>query len=73
MIDNPNPSNFYNQNEMEQRKNYIPKAKLKLINSIKELLEKIENEEPFPDGNITIDNIISFNNNIDEMLYNWYY
>jgi len=73
MIDNPNPSNFYTPDEMEQRENYIPNAKLNLICDLKELLEKIENEEPFPHGNITIDNIVNFNDSIEDILGNWYY
>ena len=73
MIDNPNPRNFYSEKEMQDRQNYIPKAKEDLLKHLKDLTSKIENEEPFPHGNLDLDTLVEFYDKVDEMLNNWYY
>lgn len=73
MIDNPNPINFYNEKEMQDRLKYIPKIKSKLLEKLEDLKNKIINEEPFPHGNQTIDTLVEMDDKIDELLNNWYY
>ena len=73
MIDNPNPRNFYSEKEMKARKTYIPVLKQNLLNKIKDLTNKIENEVPFPHGNINLDNLGDIDDAIEEVLNNWYY
>ena len=43
MIDNPNPKNFYNEKEMEDRLNHIPILKSHLLEKIEDLKNKIIN------------------------------
>jgi hypothetical protein len=73
MIENPNPRNFYSEKEMVSRQEYIPKAKQNLLNKLKDLIDKIENEEPFPHGNMSLDDLGRIEENIDDALNFWYY
>lgn len=73
MIDNPNPNNFYSKEEMVLREKHIPQTKQILLERLKDLTSKIENEEPFPHGNISLDKLGDFADEIDEMLNNWNY
>jgi len=73
VIDNPNPNNFYNKDDMASRQASITKLKHDLLRKINDLSEKIQNEEPFPHGNITVDNLVEFGDSLDEVLNNWHY
>lgn len=73
MIDNPNKHNFYTSEEMDKRKEYIPKMKQDLLDKLKDLTEKINSEEPFPHGNQDIDFLCEAGDRIEEILNNWYY
>jgi hypothetical protein len=73
MIDNPNPNNFYSKIEMIERENYIPKIKSVLLDNLRDIISKIENEDPFPHGNISIDSLCEIDDKINEILNNWYY
>ena len=73
MIDNPNPRNFYSEKEMLDRQKYIPSLKNQLLEKLKDLTTKIENEEPFPHGNIDLDFLSEVDNSIDSILNAWYY
>jgi len=73
MIDNPNPRNFYSEKEMNDRQAYISKAKENLLKKLKDLTSKIESEEPFPHGNIDLDTLVQFDDEVDKMLNCWYY
>lgn len=73
MIDNPNPRNFYSEQEMISRENYIPKLKNQLLSKLEDLRNKIENEEPFPHGNMDIKFLSDVDDRLEEILNNWYY
>lgn len=73
MIDNPNPNNFYSEQEMLDRENYIKVKKAMVIENLKDIIGKIENEEPFPHGNIDFDKLCNFDDTIEDILENWYY
>jgi len=73
MIDNPNPKNFYNEKEMEDRLKYIPILKSHLLEKIEDLKNKIITEEPFPHSNQSIDTLGDMSDTLDELLNNWYY
>ena len=73
MIENPNPRNFYSEKEMESRQKYIPELKQRLLEKLKDLTEKIETEEPFPHGNLTLENLGDMSEEIDNLLNWWYY
>jgi hypothetical protein len=73
MIDNPNPRNFYSENEMLDRQKYISTLKNQLLEKIKDLTTKIENEEPFPHGNMDLDFLSEVDGSIDSILNAWYY
>ena len=57
---------------MDKQK-YIPKYKKDLLTKINDLKNKIENEEPFPHGDIDLDFLIETSDRIEEILNNWYY
>lgn len=73
MIDNPNNHNFYTKKEMEYRNEKIPFLKKELLKNLEDLKRKIENEEPMPHRNISIDDLVEFDDYLEEMLNNWYY
>ncbi len=58
---------------MESREKYIPKLKEKVLEQLSDLTDKIENEEPFPHGNIDIDTLCEIKDELDRILNNWYY
>lgn len=73
MIDNPNPRNFYSKKEMLDRQKYISTLKNQLLEKLKDLTTKIENEEPFPHGNMDLDFLSEVDDSIDSILNAWYY
>lgn len=73
MIDNPNPRNFYNEKEMVDRQNYIPKMKSDILDKLNDLYKKVESEEPFPHGNMDIDFLCNVSDNLEKILDNWHY
>jgi hypothetical protein len=73
MIENPNPKNFYSQGEMNQRQEVIPKIKKRLLEKLEDLSNKIKEEEPFPHGNMSLDDLCEFDDRIDQILNCWYY
>lgn len=73
MIDNTNPWKFYSEQQMMDRENYIPKLKNNLLSKLEDIRIKIENEEPFPHGNIDIEFLSDLDDRLDDILNNWYY
>jgi len=73
MIDNPNKNNFFNKVEMDEREKFIPILKARILLKIKDLDTKIQNEEPFPEDNITIEDLMNIDDQLEEILNNWYY
>ena len=73
MIINKNPNKFYTLIEMAEREKSIPKMKDLLINRLEDLIDKIKNEEPFPESEMDLDFIISVDDKIEKILENWYY
>ena len=73
MIDNPNPRNFYSEKEMLDRQKYISTLKNQLLEKLKDLTTKIENEEPFTHGNMDLDFLSEVDDSIDSILNAWYY
>ena len=73
MIDVENKRGFYSDQEMEARIKYAPKLKEDLIRDLEEVIEKIKNEEPMPERNISIDDLVRFGDLVDEILNYWYY
>lgn len=73
MIDNPNPRNFYSLEEMKSRENFIPELKVRLLDKINDLRLKIENEEPFPHGNMDLEFLSETDDVIESILSNWSY
>lgn len=73
MIDVENLHGFYSQQEMEARIKAIPKLKEDLIKDLEEVIEKIKNEEPMPERNISIEDLVRFGDLVDEILNYWYY
>lgn len=73
MITNPNPNNFYSKEEMEYRQNYIPRKKQQLIDRIDVLKKYLSDETPFPESEISIDNIVDISTDIEEIINRWEY
>lgn len=73
MIDVENAHGFYSKQEMEDRIKSIPKLKEDLIKDLEEVIEKIKNEEPMPERNISIEDLVRFGDLVDEILNYWYY
>jgi hypothetical protein len=73
MIDVENTRGFYSDQEMDDRVKAIPKLKEDLIRDLEEVIEKIKNEEPMPERNINIDDLVRFGDLVDEILNCWYY
>ena len=45
----------------------------RLLDRIRDLKEKIETNEPFPEGEQDIDFLIEADDRVEEILNNWYY
>jgi hypothetical protein len=73
MIDVENTRGFYSDQEMDDRVKAIAKLKEDLIRDLEEVIEKIKNEEPMPERNISIDDLVRFGDLVDEILNCWYY
>lgn len=73
MIDVKNTRGFYSDQEMNYRVKAIPKLKEDLIKDLEEVIEKIKNEEPMSERNISIDDLVRFSDLVDEILNYWYY
>lgn len=73
MIENPNPNNFYSIDEMNGREMLIPKAKEDVLKKLGDLKTKIEKEEPFPEKNQNLDELVEIGDIIDQALNKWYY
>jgi hypothetical protein len=73
MIENPNPRNFYSPEEMSKRQEFIPVMKKRLLEKLEDLTNKIKEEEPFPHGDMSLDDLSEFDDAIDRILNNWYY
>ena len=64
---------FYNKKEEEDRKNYIPVLRKKMLEHLDDLRKKIEKDEDFPHGKQDIDTLAGIDDHITECLNNWYY
>lgn len=73
MIDNPNPNNFYNPDEMSKRLEFIPVIKQRILDKLEDLSDKISNEEPFPERNLDIDYLCILDDELEKILNSWYY
>ncbi len=73
MIENTNEYKVYSETEMAARAELIPKIKDNLLGKLYDLSHKIEEEEPFPHGNITLDSLVEIDDSIEEILNKWYY
>lgn len=73
MIDNPNPRSFYSPQEMEDREAFVPQMKERLLQNLEQLRNKIATEEPYPHGNMSLDDLVEFDDRIQEILNCWYY
>lgn len=73
MIDNPNPNGFYTDREMVDRRIHISNVKLRLLKNLIDLTNKIKDEEPFPDGNIDLDELVEINDGVGNLLSKWCY
>ena len=69
MIDNPNPNNYYDAEQMAGRQDFIPQLDTIIFN----LREKIETEEPFPEKNMDLDDLGEIDDALEIILNNWYY
>ncbi|MCK9575753.1 MAG: hypothetical protein WC979_02615 [Candidatus Pacearchaeota archaeon] len=49
------------------------KVRTDLVKHLKDLLQKIETNEPFPEGEQTLSDLYEFDNRIEECLGCWYY
>lgn len=64
-INEINESLYENQDTANIRQN--------LVDSLKDLLYKIENNVPCPEKAQTIDILVEISDSVDECLHNWYY
>lgn len=71
MIDNKNPNNFYSPSEMKLRKESIPKDKKAIREKLLDLMDKIDNEVPFPYGNQSVDTLGGVKDELDNLLDKW--
>lgn len=58
---------------MIERQNYIPEMKRILLDHLHDLTNKIKTEEAFPHGNLDLDKLGEIDDEIDNILNNWYY
>ena len=73
MIDNPNPNNFYNPDEMSKWLEFIPVIKQRILNKLEDLSDKISNEEPFQERNLDIDDLCILGDELEKILNRWNY
>ena len=72
MIDNLNTGN-YSAEEMIQRDNFISTVKTNVLKRLADITDKIENETPFPHGNLDLDTLCEIDDRLDRILNAWYY
>ena len=53
--------------------NYKKQLRGRLLDRIRDLKEKIETNEPFPEGEQDIDFLIEADDQVEAILNNWYY
>jgi len=65
--------NFYTDEEKQERKDYVPKIRKDILKQLKDLKDKIKNNEELPHGEQDIDLLVGIHDRIEECLNNWYY
>jgi hypothetical protein len=61
------------EKEKQARIDYIPVLRKRILEDLKELTEKITNNEPCPEKEQDIDMLIQISDDIENCLNNWYY
>lgn len=64
---------FYTKEEEQQRKDYVPVLRERILKRLEDLKKKIETNEPCPEQEQGIDLLSQIDDELDSILNAWYY